>query len=124
MRRQVEGQLSLSLFPAERRKPPKYEAPCPIREDCGAYRCETGGCGGERGWCDRARKAGKSPNWDDVQKGEAVLVDVLEPCDRCESSPMKFWRDGRCTHTSEHYAFPMDQGDGMCRRHYIRWKDG
>ena len=63
-----------------------------------------------------------SPTWDDVQKGRAALVDRIEPCDRCESSPMSFWRGGRCVHTAENYAFPSNMGDGTCRRHYIEWK--
>jgi len=34
-----------------------YPEPCPIREDCGAFQCETGGCTGERGWCTSAQLA-------------------------------------------------------------------
>jgi len=34
-----------------------YPAPCPVREDCGAYRCETGGCSGERAICVKAQLA-------------------------------------------------------------------
>ena len=42
-----------------------YPEPCPIRGECGAYRCETGGCSGERGWCMAAQLAsGRTvPEW-------------------------------------------------------------
>ncbi len=63
----------------------------------------------------------RSPTWDDVQKGRAEHYYVLEPCDKCESSPMKFWINGKCIHTSENYAYPAKQPNGMCRRGYLRW---
>jgi len=48
----------LSLFDLLEAKPrPEYAIPCPVREWCGAFRCETGGCNGERGWCGNARNA-------------------------------------------------------------------
>ena len=63
----------------------------------------------------------RRPTWDDVQKGRAELVTRYEPCDRCESSPMGYWRDGRCQHTAENYAYPKLQQDGTCRRGYLEW---
>ena len=63
----------------------------------------------------------RPPTWDDVQKGTAELYTKYEPCDKCESSPMKFYRGGKCTHTSENYAYPKQQPNGMCRRGYLRW---
>jgi hypothetical protein len=62
-----------------------------------------------------------SPTWDDVQKGRARLVRRIEPCDKCEGSPMSFWNDGRCTHTEEHYAFPKKRPGGMCSKAYLEW---
>ena len=58
-----------------------------------------------------------NPTWEDVQKGRAHLVDVIEPCDRCAI----FWRSGRCTHTADNYAFPKKRPNGMCLKHRIVW---
>ena len=57
--RVLDGQMALDLFgargaPDER---PTYATPCPIREWCGAYHCDTGGCDGVRGWCRNALHA-------------------------------------------------------------------
>ena len=65
----------------------------------------------------------RTPTWEDVQKGMAETYDVIEPCDKCESSPMSFYRGGKCTHTSENYAYPKQQPNGMCKKHYLRWVD-
>lgn len=58
-----------------------------------------------------------TPTWEDVQKGRAVLVDRIEPCDG-ESC---FWWHGRCTHTKENHAFPKQRSGGMCVKHYLEW---
>ena len=58
--RTLENQLSLTLFDpgnADEKKPPSYEQPCGVRDYCGAYHCETGGCDGQRGWCNNAQNA-------------------------------------------------------------------
>lgn len=60
-----------------------------------------------------------NPSWDDVQKGRARLVDVIEPCD---GESCMFWR-GECTHTAENYAFPKKRPNGMCLKHRIVWND-
>ena len=60
----------------------------------------------------------RTPTWDDVHNGTAELVDVIEPCDRCDAC----WHGGRCTHTSENYAFPKYREGGMCLKHRIVWK--
>ena len=59
------------------------------------------------------------PTWDDVQKGRAELVDVIEPCkpDGC-----MFWR-GECTHVPGNYAYPKKRPNGMCLVHRLRWKE-
>lgn len=59
--KQLNGQLSLDLFDKPKHEPPNYPKPCPIREDCGAYHCETGGCSGERGWCGNALRSLRVP---------------------------------------------------------------
>ena len=57
----LDNQLAFELFeqPKEPQshEPPNYAQPCPIREWCGAYHCETGGCDGQRGWCHNAQDA-------------------------------------------------------------------
>ena len=117
----LDGQLQLDIFePPPKPKRTEYAQPCPIREDCSAYMV---GCGGERGWCKRAQEAAKrgNPTWDDVQKGNAHLVDVTIPCKR-EGCYM-FWNHGRCTHTAENYAYPMYRPNGMCATHKLVWND-
>lgn len=44
---------------------PPYPQPCPNRMECCAFRCETGGCDGERGWCTTAQLAAgrEPPDW-------------------------------------------------------------
>ena len=67
-----------------------------------------------------------SPTWDDVQKGRAEYYTAIVKCDRCEGLEFNFggyWNVGRCWHTSERYAFPKSQPNGMCRRGYLRWVD-
>ena len=61
------------------------------------------------------------PCWEDVYKGRAHLETVLEPCDQCASSPVSHFINGKCFHTAENYAFPLQQPNGMCRKHYLRW---
>ena len=57
-KRVLPNQISLDLFAQpETHEPPTYEQPCPIREYCGAYHCESGGCDGQRGWCTNAQNA-------------------------------------------------------------------
>ena len=59
----------------------------------------------------------RSPTWDDVAHGRAVLVGRVVPCDRCETH----WRHGRCDNTPDRYQFPMSRGDGTCRQHFVVW---
>lgn len=61
----------------------------------------------------------RSPTWEDAHKGRAKLVDRVEPCDRCA----EFFRNGKCTHTAENYAFPKQRPNGMCVNHYLVWCD-
>lgn len=53
----LDGQLSLNLFDKPKHEQPNYPKPCPIREDCGAYHRESGGCDGNRGVCTQAQLA-------------------------------------------------------------------
>ena len=53
---ELPGQQTFDLFGYEKPKREQYAEPCPIREWCGAYHCDTGGCEGKRGWCSRARR--------------------------------------------------------------------
>jgi len=58
--RTLEGQMSLPLLQVDdgaRGERVEHAVPCPIREFCGAYHCETGGCDGQRGWCGNAQNA-------------------------------------------------------------------
>jgi len=61
-----------------------------------------------------------NPTWDDVQKGRAHLVDVIEPCD---SKQCMFWQGGECVHVLGKYAFPKKRPNGMCLKHRIVWSD-
>ena len=56
--RTLDGQLALNFDTTPRNHERiDYPTPCPIREWCGAYHCETGGCDGQRGWCHNAQDA-------------------------------------------------------------------
>ena len=66
-------------------------------------------------WQDRAH----TPQWGDVARGTAHVVDRIEPCDHC----LVHWHDGRCDSTPDRYADPMSRGDGTCKRHYIVWPE-
>lgn len=59
----------------------------------------------------------QSPGWDDVSKGKAHLVDRIVPCDHCHTH----WHDEKCWNTPDRYAYPMNQGDGTCKKHFIEW---
>ena len=59
----------------------------------------------------------RSPSWDDVDHGRAVLVGRVVPCDHCETH----WRHGRCDNTPERFGYPRNRGDGTCRQHFIVW---
>ena len=60
-----------------------------------------------------------TPQWHDVDHGRAVIVDRIEPCDHCWTH----WHHGVCDNTPDRYAFPMNRGDGTCKRHYIVWPE-
>ena len=66
-------------------------------------------------WEDRTH----TPTWDDVHAGRAVLIDRVVPCDHCDVH----WWHGRCDNTPDRYAYPMNQGDGTCKQHYIVWPE-
>ena len=59
-----------------------------------------------------------SPTWDDVQKGRAELIDVIEPCD---GEQCMFWQGGECVHVPGKYAYPKKRTNGMCLKHHIVW---
>ena len=64
-----------------------------------------------------------SPTWDDVQKGRAEYYQVLEPCDKCKGYPFNlggYWDGFKCWHTAANYAYPKNQGNGYCKRGYLR----
>lgn len=117
--RTLPNQIAFDLFDKPKHMPPSYEKPCPIRESCGAYHCETGGCNGERGWCKRAQEA-RTPTWDDVQKGRAKLMDFIEPC---KGEECMFWQGGECVHVPGKFGYPKKRPGGMCLVHRIVWKE-
>ena len=59
----------------------------------------------------------RTPTWDDVQKGRAVLVDRIG---ECEGDSCAFWHGG-CTHTKDNYAFPKKRPNGKCLQRYLEW---
>ena len=66
-------------------------------------------------WTERTHPA----TWDDVHRGDALLVTRTVPCDHCYTH----WHDGRCDNTPDRYAFPMSNGDGTCDRHFTVWPE-
>ena len=60
-----------------------------------------------------------TPTWDDVHASRALLVDRIVPCYHCYTH----WHDGRCWNTPDRFGYPMNQGDGTCRRHFIVWPE-